>query len=359
MNPRPRKRKNVGLPQNLYDSKKGNSVTYRYRHPVTKKIHGMGSDKIKAIQAAKQLNSLLMPQIDLVSNVLNVVTVAQHIEWFFEEIVPKREYAKNTLAIWDGKCNKISEVLGDHPVESVSVKDISDLMATMTARPAQQLRQCAIDLFKTAAGRGLVETNPAELTNKPLNKKNRKRLTSDQYRAIFEASPRWLQNAMQIALITLQRRGDVSRMRFDGIKEGYLYVIQEKTQKYDTGYLKISVGDDLKKVISNCRGDIVSPYLVHRKHEKRIERKNCDHWTQVNPEMISREFKEVRDSLEIFKDMDMKTRPTFHEIRALGIKEYKDVDFDPQELAGHSSEKMTKNYDSGHDEIRWIETKTR
>ena len=75
--------------------------------------------------------------------------------------------------------------------------------------------------------------------------------------------------------------------------------------------------------------------------------------------MITREFKEVRDSLEIFKGITMNTRPTFHEIRALGIKEYKDAGFDPQELAGHSSEKMTKNYDSGHDEIRWIETKTR
>jgi len=55
----------------------------------------------------------------------------------------------------------------------------------------------------------------------------------------------------------------------------------------------------------------------------------------------------------------MKTRPTFHEIRALGIKQYKDSGIDPQELAGHSSKKMTNNYDSGHDEIRWVETKTR
>lgn len=55
----------------------------------------------------------------------------------------------------------------------------------------------------------------------------------------------------------------------------------------------------------------------------------------------------------------MDSRPTFHEIKALSIKLYKDSGVDPQELAGHSSEKMTKNYDSGHDEIRWIETKIR
>jgi len=359
MSPRPRKRKNIALPQNLYEQKRAASITYRYRHPINKTMHPMGSNKVKAIQAAKLLNDTLMPHNDLVSNVLGVVTVTNHIEWFFKEIVPKREYAKNTLIMWTGKCSQIKAVLGDHPIESVSVKDISDLMATMTARPAQQLRQCAIDLFKTAAGRGLVESNPAELTNKPVDKKSRKRLTADQYKAILEASPLWLQNSMQIALITLQRRGDVSRMRFDGVKEGYLYVVQEKTQKHDTGYLKISVGDDLKKVVSECRDDTASPYLVHRKHQKRVERANCDHWTQVSPEMITREFKEIRDSLEIFEGITMNTRPTFHEIRALGIKEYKDAGFDPQELAGHSSEKMTKNYDSGHGEIRWIETKTR
>ncbi|MFT6121580.1 MAG: integrase [Oleiphilaceae bacterium] len=302
---------------------------------------------------------MLIPQNDLVTGLLGVVTVANHIAWFFKEIIPKREYAKNILAIWVSRCNQIKDNLGDQTIEMISVKNISELMETMIARPAQQLRQCAIDLFKTAAGRRLIESNPAELTNKPVNKKSRLRLTSDQYSAILEASPVWLRNAMQIALITLQRRGDVSRIRFDEITEGYLYVIQEKTQKYDSGYLKISTGDDLKKIISNCRDDIASPYLVHRKHQKRIERENCDHWTQVTPEMITREFKEVRDSLDIFEHMKMKTRPTFHDIRALSIKQYKDSGINSQELAGHSSEKMTKNYDSGHDEIRWIETKTR
>jgi len=40
-------------------------------------------------------------------------------------------------------------------------------------------------------------------------------------------------------------------MRFNGVKKGYLYVVQEKTQKHDTGYLKINVGDGLKKSFLN------------------------------------------------------------------------------------------------------------
>ena len=75
------------------------------------------------------------------------------------------------------------------------------------------------------------------------------------------------------------------------------------------------------------------------------------HWTQIKPEMITREFKEIADSLGI-------KSTSFHEIRALGIKRYKDMNKDPQQLAGHSSAKMTKNYDSDHEEIRWVETET-
>jgi len=38
-----------------------------------------------------------------------------------------------------GECNQIVAILNYHPIETVSVKDISDLMEAMIARPTQQL----------------------------------------------------------------------------------------------------------------------------------------------------------------------------------------------------------------------------
>jgi integrase len=216
----------------------------------------------------------------------------------------------------------------------------------------------AIDIFKAAAGRGFIEANPAELTLKPTSKKARKRLTLEQYGMILNAAPDWLRHAMRLALCTLQRRGDVTMMRFDQIRDGVLYLIQEKTKKHDAGYLRIEIGPTLAAIITDCRDDIASPYLVHRRPERHIKRAGCDHWTQVTPEMVSREFQSVRDALQEFQSMPENQRPTFHEIRALGIKLYKDKGEDPQALAGHSSGKMTKNYDSGHDEIRWMTVRT-
>jgi len=46
--------------------------------------------------------------------------------------------------------------------------------------------------------------------------------------------------------------------------------------------------------------------------------------------------------------------PTFHEIIALGIKGIREMGNNPQQLADHASAEMTKNYDSGHDDIRWV-----
>lgn len=67
--------------------------------------------------------------------------------------------------------------------------------------------------------------------------------------------------------------------------------------------------------------------------------------------MVTRQSK-TEDSIQ---QIPIAERPSFHEIRALGVKLYKDAGLDPQHLAGHASAKMTKNYDAGHDEIRWVE----
>jgi len=140
MTPRPRKRQNSALPQNLYSSKRGKWVSYRYRHPVTKKEHGMGSDRVKAIAAAKQLNNMLMAPSDLVSQVMQAETVSNHIDWFFREIIPGKEYAKNTITMYRGKSNKIKTEIGSRELESISVKDIADILEKMTPRAAQQLK---------------------------------------------------------------------------------------------------------------------------------------------------------------------------------------------------------------------------
>lgn len=54
----------------------------------------------------------------------------------------------------------------------------------------------------------------------------------------------------------------------------------------------------------------------------------------------------------MFKNIPIEKRPTFHEIRSLGIKLYEDSGINAQYLAGHTHRKMTELYKLGH-EIEW------
>ena len=113
MSPRPRRPKNRALPQNLYPTNGGRS--FMYQHPVTGRRHGMGSNKAEAIEAAKELNALLMKDNDLVAKVLGQVTVTKHVEWFFQNVAPEREYKPSTLEMYQVQSRKLIAAMGDVP----------------------------------------------------------------------------------------------------------------------------------------------------------------------------------------------------------------------------------------------------
>lgn len=163
---------------------------------------------------------------------------------------------------------------------------------------------------------------------------------------------------MDLGLLTLQRRFDIANMQFSDIKNDYLYVIQQKTKKHGaSAHIKIKIGDELQQVIERCRSNIVSPFLVSRIPERLMPSQNRNHFTQVSADYLSKKFSEARDKCSLFQNMPEEKRPTFHEIRSLGIKLYEDQGIDAQKLAGHTDRRLTENYKVGH-QIDWIEAAT-
>ncbi|WP_233081662.1 tyrosine-type recombinase/integrase, partial [Rheinheimera soli] len=78
-------------------------------------------------------------------------------------------------------------------------------------------------------------------------------------------------------------------------------------------------------------------------------------WTQVRPEILSKEFAAVRDLVPEIAKLKPEQRPTFHEIRALGGHLYLQAGFTAdyvQTLMAHSTAKMTAHYTERH-ELRW------
>jgi len=362
---RPRLNNNKSLPPNLYFDK---SLTmYRYRRPDNGIYTYFGKDKAKAIAAAKKLNSILMEGEELVAKVMSEgKTLTQYInERFIPVHLPDRRLSEETLKGYQNQINHIHKKLGLHRTNNISIKMVGDFLSEINgARQANKYRGLLCTIFTYAKAEGFTEINPAESALIRMVNKQRLRLKYEEYKAIHklaaEKNLEWFCNAMDLGLLTLQRREEVVHMKFSDIeteiKDGnpvkILKVIQKKTQKHGaSAYIKIILNAQLEALIAKCRNSgLPSPFIVHRRPDQIVKSKKKKHHTQVLPDYLSHKFAEIRDETGLFKHLEVLERPTFHEIRSLGIKLHEDAGYDAQALAGHTNRQMTEHYKKGHGE---------
>lgn len=368
-----RKRANQFLEPNLYKSTVKGKVYWAYRDPITKKRRGLGSDRATAVSLARQLNSIrLNPgnQVDaIVSGIEN--DLPQHIsaglyfgnvvDRYIEEAVPEKDWSAQTDKNMQAMMKRFKLEFGDKPLHHVNVIFLNEWLGKLTKNAYVKHRTRLIDIFKFAISKGYTKENPAEATmvkTPKVKDKLRKRLTLDTYKAIYRIAEPWMQNAMDIALITLQRGGDIVEMEYGDIKSDdsveRLYVIQNKNEKKsDKAFLAIEINSHLRAIIDRTKMDAGNcPYIIHANHKRRYKTPNKTHLNQVLRDHLTKTFSKLRDETGLFDGQDALSRPTFHEIRSLGIHLYKDVqrlgDDYTQSLAGHADLKMTDEYARGH-----------
>ncbi|WP_163834672.1 phage integrase Arm DNA-binding domain-containing protein [Spartinivicinus ruber] len=357
----PRKKTTTkSLEPNLYTYGPGNKY-YRYKHPVTGKFFAMGTDRRKAQAAARMLNARLMKGAGLVETVMgmNTATVSQAIERFQEEYLPTRHLKPGSLDNMEQRLRRLNSDLGKMPLRQLDVPTVADYLDENFERDSYvQHRSVLNQVLRFAVTKGLMKENPVPTTINKKRVKQRKRLTLVQFKTIYQQAKPWLKIALELALITLQRRGDLVELQYKNIKDGKLFLIQQKTEKWgDAAYLAIELSPKLQALIHLTKqSGLDSPFIIHRKpHHKSSCHIRNKHWTYVTGDTLSREFSKVRDSLDEFKGMPAASKPTFHEIRALGGYLYEKHGF-PKDyiraLMGHTEEYMTNHYLEGHTE-RW------
>lgn len=354
MSPRPRKRGNRDLPSNLYLNGRG---TYYYRHPVTKKDHGMGSDRQKAIAAATILNAKLQPAENLVAKVLGASTLTDVIGRFRSEYLEDKQLSDRSRSEADIRLNRIMRDLGDRAWDAVTLEVISGQLRPLTREAYRKYRGQWIDIYRFACSVGLADRNIADLTlSKPPAERKRKRWTLETYKAARAKAEPWLQDAMDLALTSLQRREDLVGIRkkedFEG---GRLLVRQHKTG----ARLAIEPVGTLVEVIKRARArHPFCPFLLGRKPLRDI-RGSKVHPYQITPGMLSRAVAKARDASGAFEDWPSEEKPTLHELRSLGAHLYREAGY-PEEyiqaLLGHEAAAMTRHYLDGHKE-EWVDVK--
>ncbi|EKS1144833.1 site-specific integrase [Escherichia coli] len=359
---RPRKN-NVSVP-NLYPlySRKVNKVYWRYKHPVTGKFHSLGTNEAEAIAIATEANSRLAEQrtrqILAISDRIatskgKAITTSTWLDRYQAIQDDRLESGDIKLNTYKQKAKPVSllrERAGMKLISSVDVRDIAQLLDEyITAgqpRMAQVVRSVLIDVFKEAQHYGEVPPgyNPALATKQPRRKITRQRLSLEEWQKIFDiadARHRYMGNAMLLALVTGQRLGDISRMKFSDIWDVHLHVIQEKTGSKIAIPLSLrlnAINWSLRDVVARCRDYAVSPYLVHFFRTT----SQAERGAQVKANTLTMNFSKARDLAGI--DWGEGSPATFHEQRSLSERLYEAQGVDTQKLLGHKSPNQTAKY---------------
>ncbi|MEB3754893.1 phage integrase Arm DNA-binding domain-containing protein [Acinetobacter sp. MD2(2019)] len=358
---RPRINKNRDLPANLYRNGSG----WRYRHPVTGLFTSIGTDKQKAINAARKLNDLLIPNNNLITKVIGEgMTFTEVADDYLAQKTKKNGKPLSSTTINGYTCaiNKGKKLWAKMPLDNITLLMVSQLLDSMSVSASNHCRIVLIGLFDYAVSKGLCPDNPVTKTLSKGYVKARKRHTIDGLIKIRSASPFWLQNAIDLAMLTAQRRSDILKMKWSDIRDGYLHVVQQKTteesdDEFETlegaGYIRIKITPELQSILDRCNDGVESPFIIHRVPDPRGRHSSGtrEHPTQVDLKYLTYVFKNVSNESGAYPKYSTSQMPTFHEIRALALFLHKKENKSGQKIAGHSTSRMTEHYESGHDII--------
>lgn len=369
---RPKAPKNGGLPDNLTARRKTGRVYYSYRNPQTGRETGMGTDRAKAVDAAKTLNGIFAKSGALVARVMGGgQTFGGYLTHWQEKILPAKRVnglplSPETTAEYGRICKVIDKALGLIPLATLAQADIARyLNGLASAEVYNKHRALLVQICRNAVSDGRLQRNLAEaIVKRDRDRKQRGRLTLEAYSAIYAEADPVTRLGMELALNITQRNYDLRGIRFADLREdGYLYLIQSKTRKHGkSAYLRIpgtlrTVHSEagyrtLAEIIAAGRDDVPCPFVLHERPQRLRKSADKEHWAQLGKKRLSRGFAEARDATGLFDGIPEAERPTFYECVALGMHLREKAGWDKKRvraLKGHTSDRMTDHYLDGHD----------
>ena len=355
-----RKPNRKGFPPNLYLDKNG---YFSYRNPLSGKRKGVGTDKATAFREARAANAVLanMQPSSLAVWVTGVeqMTLADWIPKYLDKWIADRDrpLAPHSLNVGKQLLKRIaaSEFAWRNLVD-INAQHISAFLTSIVDSGGKTtivaMRTRLMDLFRVAEATGLIEAgrNPVTPTEARKSKVKRERMSLEQFLAIRDHvdTPAATRNAMNLALVTGQRREEISAARFSDVRDGYLHVVQGKSQgetklQLDVSIRLAAVNLSIEDVVKQCRDRVVSHYIVHRT-ENFSRYKAGD---PISPDSITANCTKARDIAGVVASKPDHTPPTFHEIRSLSQRLYRKeygAEF-AQALLGHKNARTTETYD--------------
>lgn len=353
----PRRRKDINRP--LRPGMRVRDGYYSWTNPETGKEHGLGRDRQKAI---KEVIAAEVHQSAKHATLLDRITGAADTwgEWCdeFEKIIAARESRPNTQRTRKSQMNRLRRCFKpDVAVSRITTKDCAEVIDAIITegkeRTAQAFRSFLLDCFDRMIAKGKRTDNPAQVLDGVKVKVKRARLSFDVFLKLYKATENTrLRNAMALAIVSGQPRESICGAKFQDIKEGCWWNERGKTGARIMLPLELRLDRfemSLEDVVKQCRSTgVLSHYLVHQHERGAWKRPGA----RTHVDQLTREFSEELAKLPGLKWAG-KNAPTFHEIRSLSGRMYKEQgNVNPQELLGHKDARMTAIYTDGRGE--WV-----
>lgn len=209
----------------------------------------------------------------------------------------------------------------------------------------QANRQAAVmsAVCQKAVGRWyLMERNPCRDVERNPSKRRTRYVTNDEFEAVYFIMPKRMQIAMDLALITGQRQGDLLSMKWAQIANGFIQFRQAKTGKK----LAMEVSGVLQNILT--RAMCLKPEFPH---EYVLKTKTGARYTGEGFRAIWQ--RGMRKAMYGYRrkgnwiEPCLTERFTFHDLRAKNISDTENLS-DAFDRSGHSTMAMTRGtYDRG------------
>lgn len=231
-----------------------------------------------------------------------------------------------------------------HPDE-LKPRDIGRFLDVPTGK-IQRNRQVAVlsAVYTKAVGRWYVaDRNPCNSVERNDQKKRTRYITDAEYKAVYAYMPPKMQIAMELALLTGQRQGDLLSLSWAQVTEEGILFTQSKTGKR----LRVGLSPRLEAALVRAKGML--PHLP-----RRYVLRNEEGAPYCAAGFRAIWQRHMRTALRGNKRRPavLKERFTFHDLRAKSVSDSKSLQ-DAMDRAGHTSMAMTRGvYDRGIRDVK-------
>ncbi len=260
---------------------------------------------------------------------------------------------KRTLEIKESMARvHIAPAFGGREVRSIRPWEVAAAIKAVHDRGMLRTSRMMLSeiraMLNVALIEGWIESNPAQGVKRLPAPVRRRRITLEQFLAIRsygqEHLQPWFAACITLALVTGQRRADISKARTSDVRDGHFYVEQQKTGarlaiplalRLDA--INCSVGEAIEACLRGGPPPAGDDYLLRlSRHGRRGQ--------QVQPHNLSSRFCAACHA--VLEPGGEGNPPSFHELRSLSARLYRAQGVDAQALLGHTKAGMTEIYEN-------------